>query len=265
MNSLDISTITPIEKRGNIYFKRDDLCVNVGGAIGGKVRTCIAIAEGAIGLTTAASRKSPQINIVAQVAKAMNIPARGHTAVKWNPRHSAEPNMDIGPGLMPAEQAGLEVVQHFPGYTNVIVKRAKDDAHDRGYKYIPFGMECREAVIHTARQVKDFPGAIERIVIPVGSGMSLAGVLHGLQKQKLKIPVLGIMVGADPIPRLDKYAPAFWWDMVELIPSDLAYTQAGEILEMEGVPLDATYESKCAPYLKPNDLMWVIGRAASAD
>lgn len=266
MRDIDISVISPIEYRSPYYFKRDDLSVNVGGAIGGKVRTCLALAVGAKGLVTAASRKSPQINIVAQVAKAMDLPARGHTAsgLAVNEQFMVpKPIRPLAPELIEAQRAGLEVVEHFPGWTHVITRRAKDDALESGYKYIPFGMECKEAVIHTSRQAIDLPGEIKRIVVPVGSGMSLSGLLHGLQKQKLKIPVLGIMVGADPIPRLDKYAPAFWWNMVELIRSPAAYNDIGDTLELCGVPLDATYESKCVPYLKPNDLFWIIGRAAS--
>ena len=252
MSDIDISVISPIEYRSPYYFKRDDLSVNVGGAIGGKVRTCLALAVGAKGLVTAASRKSPQINIVAQVARLMDIPAHAHT-----------PEGTLGAELLLAQEAGAIITQHKAGYTNVITRRAKDDALEHGYKYIPFGMECKEAVIHTSRQAIDIPGAVERIVVPVGSGMSLSGLLHGLQKHKLKIPVLGIMVGADPIPRLDKYAPAFWWNMVELIRSPAAYNDIGDTLELCGVPLDATYESKCVPYLKPNDLFWIIGRAAA--
>ena len=266
MSDIDISVISPIEYRFPYYFKRDDLSVNVGGAIGGKVRTCLALALGAKGLVTAASRKSPQINIVAQVAKALNIPARGHTPsglAVIEEFITPKPTRPLTPELTEAQQAGLEVVEHYPGWTTVITRRAKDDALESGYKYIPYGMECKEAVIHTSRQAIDLPGEIKRIVIPVGSGMSLSGLLHGLQKQKLKIPVLGIMVGADPIPRLDKYAPAFWWDMVDLISSDANYKQHGDTLELCGVPLDATYESKCVPYLEPNDLFWIIGRAAA--
>ena len=52
------------------------------------------------------------------------------------------------------------------------------------------------------------PREIKRLVIPVGSGMSLAGVLWGMKDCGLSVPVLGVRVGADPRKQLAKYAPA---------------------------------------------------------
>ena len=72
-------------------------------------------------------------------------------------------------------------------------------------------MECQEAVEQTRLQVANIPKSTKRIVVPVGSGMSLCGILHGLQDVGLgHVPVLGIVVGASPIKRLTKYAPIFW-------------------------------------------------------
>jgi len=53
-------------------------------------------------------------------------------------------------------------------------------------------------------------GKARRIVVPVGSGLSLAGVLIGLQFIGRVVPVLGVVVGRDPARLLNKFAPQSW-------------------------------------------------------
>lgn len=249
---------TPVERRGNVWVKRDDL-FEVAGVRGGKVRSCWALSQGATGLVTAGSRSSPQVNIVAHVAKALGIPCRVHT-----------PEGELSPEVQAAEAAGAEVVQHRAGYNNVIIKRARDDAKKRGWREIPFGMECTEAVTQTRAQVASIAehvraGAIKRVVMPVGSGMSLAGVLHGLRDHGLTVPVVGVVVGSDPKERLAKYAPAGWESMVELRASGLPYDKPGAAEEFLGLRLDPIYEAKCLPFMEPDDLLWVVGIRQTAE
>jgi 1-aminocyclopropane-1-carboxylate deaminase/D-cysteine desulfhydrase-like pyridoxal-dependent ACC family enzyme/DNA modification methylase len=243
--------ITPVEKIDNIYFKRDDK-FSIGGGKGGKVRTCWHLAQGAKGLVTAGSRSSPQVNIVAQIAKKLGIPCRAHT-----------PQGALSPEVKMAQQAGAEIIQHKAGYNNVIIKRASDDAEALGWTNIPFGMECEEAVEMTARQVENIPADIKRIVVPVGSGMSLSGILHGLKNFGLNIPVLGIVVGADPVKRLNKFAPEGWEEMVELVRAAESYDEYAAQTEIKGIKLDPIYEAKCISFLQDGDLLWIVGIRAS--
>ncbi len=238
---------TPIEEHGGYLVKRDDAFV-AGGQPGGKARTCYSLAKGAPGLVTAGSRQSPQVNIVAGIAKKLGVPCRVHV-----------PAGDYTPELWAAEAAGAEVVQHTPGHNSVIVKRARDDAKERGWREIPFGMECEEAVTQTRGQVADLPAAVKRIVIPVGSGMSLAGLLHGLRDQGLEIPVLGVRVGAAVTKRLNKYAPDGWKDMVTIVKSKLDYHAHAPDDSLGSLVLDPVYEAKCLPFLEEGDLLWVVG------
>ena len=242
--------LTPIEDKGGVWAKRDDLWV-LGGAVGGKARTCWAIAQGATGLTTAGSRSSPQINIVAHIAARLGVPFRAHC-----------PTGVLSPELVAAQAAGAEIVPHKAGYNTVIVARAAKDAADRGWTCVPFGMECDAAVAENRRQVRDIPAGVKRIVIAVGSGMSLCGVLWGLKDAGLSIPVLGVVVGADPIKRLDKYAPPDWADMVELVPSGVDYHDAVAV-NWRGIDLDPHYEAKAARFVADGDLFWIVGVRAS--
>lgn len=239
--------LSPVETHAKIRVKRDDLW-RIAGQPGGKARTCWALSQGADGLVTAGSRQSPQAAIVANIAQRLGVPCRVHT-----------PTGAVTPEMESAADAGAEVVQHRPGHNSVIISRARKDAKARGWREIPFGMECQEAVEQTRKQVANLPKGIKRLVVSVGSGMSLAGILWGLKDTGRDIPVLGVQVGADPRKRLDKYAPPDWLDCVELVASDLDYHTHAPQTQLGTLTLDAVYEAKCLPFLKKGDLLWVVG------
>lgn len=253
--------LTPVEARGYALIKRDDAYVYAGQA-GGKVRTCLALTLAGVreaqrfgrdrpGLVTASARTSPQQLIVASIAERLGLPCRLHVAAS----REASATLDA------SVTKGAEVVEHRPGYNSVIVARARADAAALGWIYIPFGMEHEEAVRQTSSQVcnLDELGEPRRIVMPVGSGMSLAGVLTGLERFGFGIPMLGVVVGADPTRRLDRYAPPFWRQMVELVPAGSDYHQAATTTGWYGLELDAWYEAKCLPHLRVRDLLWAVG------
>ena len=204
------------------------------------------------GLITAGAAHSPQVNIVARVAAAAGIPARCHVPAR----------KERTPELAAAAAAGAELIEHRPGYNSVIVSRAEADAAelaDAGWVYIPFGMEDGMAVEQTRQQVANLPAEATRLVVPVGSGMSLAGILHGLLEHEIDLPVVGVVVGADPTARLDEYAPPGWRDQVQLVEAGSDYDQPAEQTSWEGVELDAHYEAKCIPHLQDGDVLWVVG------
>ncbi len=237
---------TPVERHGCYWVKRDDL-FEVAGVRGGKARTCWQLAQGAPGLVTAGSRSSPQVNIVAQIARHLGIPCRAHT-----------PTGPLTPEVQAAQAAGAEIVQHRAGYNSVIRARAYADAKARGWREIPFGMECTAAVEATATQVGNLPAGPWRLVVPVGSGMSLAGILWGLRRAGSRLEVLGVVVGATPLRRLNEYAPPAWREMAELVPAGVPYERPvpGRLGDLV---LDPIYEAKCLPHLLPCDMLWVVG------
>lgn len=248
--------VTPVQATTDGWIKRDDL-YEYHGVRGGKVRTCLAIAQAAVaagcgGLVTAGARTSPQALIVARVAAALGLACRVHT-----------PTGPLGPEVVAAQAAGAEIIQHRPGHNSVIIARARADAAARRWAEVPFGMECDEAVRQTSGQVANVPAEARRIVMPVGSGMSLAGVLHGLAAAGRRTPVLGVVVGADPQRRLAKYAPRDWRGRVTLVQAGVPYAKHLPGIEVGGVLLDSIYEAKCARFLRPGDLLWVVGIGAT--
>jgi len=252
---LDTTAPTPLQQVGNFLVKRDDL-FEIAGVCGGKARTCWAMSQGAPGLVTAGSRSSPQANVVAHVAKARGVPCRIHV-----------PEGKLGSELVAAQAAGAIVIPHSPGHGSVINARAREDACERGWRAIPFAMECTEAVEQTAAQARSTvaqmnnqgPRAL-RVVVPVGSGMSLAGILRGLARAGFTVPVVGVVVGACPDKRLDRWAPKHWRNLCRLVQTGIDFHKPAPVVRLGNMELDPFFEAKCLPFLKPGDLFWVIGR-----
>ncbi len=246
-------TYTPVTMPADdIWVKHDD-AYEYAGVVGGKARTCVALARkanntlGESGLVMVGAAHSPAVPIVARVGEAFGLPVRIHVPARQTRT----------PEVVDATKHGAVIIGHRPGYNSVIIARARVDAVARpGWVHIPFGMECREAVDLTAYQAGNLP-ACRRVVVPVGSGMTLAGILWGTRQQGL--PILGVMVGADPSKRLDAWAPRGWRDRVTLVDAGSPYNQAADATNWWGKPLDAHYEAKAAPYVTAGDCFWVVG------
>jgi 1-aminocyclopropane-1-carboxylate deaminase/D-cysteine desulfhydrase-like pyridoxal-dependent ACC family enzyme len=255
----DLAAITPIEERGGYLVKRDDL-FTFGGSAGGKVRSCLALATATRslphGLVTSAHRHSPQAAIVAGVAAELGLPCRVHYPAAAGP---------LTPELARAAELGAELLPVRPGYNSVLMKAARVDAEQLvGWREIPFGMEAPEAIEQNARQAAALPrDGWRRLVVPVGSGMSLAGILTGLARPGSWAPVLGVMVGADRRYKLDRWAPPDWRTRATLTAAGVPYAKSVDA-ELGGLLLDPIYEAKAVRFLRPGDLLWVVGIRATA-
>lgn len=249
---------TPIEKvylpnKGEILVKRGDKYL-VNGVAGGKVRSCYALAlkakkDGYKGLTTAGSRSSPQVNIVAHVAQHLHMECHIHT-----------PQGELSQEVLNAIKAGGKITQHRAGYNSVIVARSREDAKLNGFYDIPFGMECDEAIFQNSCECLNLPYDINRIVVPIGSGMSVSGILWGLKDIHINpdYHILGVQVGADPIKRLDMYAPSDWRKHLTIVKAGVDYHDYVDAC-VGNIHLDPVYEAKCVKFLQGGDLFWIIG------
>lgn len=253
MTPVATDQLTPVERHGQVWLKRDDL-YRIDDECGGKVRACLAIAQGATGLVTAGARHSPQLGIVATVARYLGIPCAGF--------------LPSGESEVAERAAGLGMGMNrvTPGHRSVVEARAREAADGLGWRYVPFGMESEAAVEAAAAQVANLPDAAERIVVPVGSGMNLAGILTGLHRLGSQVPVLGVVVGADPSARINRnLAPEVAWTAVrrlELEYSPFPYATPAPQWPLIAADLDPWYEAKAAQYLREGDLLWVVGRRA---
>lgn len=254
INNVDINNLTPIEKINNVYIKREDKFI-INDVCGGKTRSAYeliinGIEQGYTNFVTAGSRQSPQCEIVSYLCEYLNVKA--HLFMPKGKDTSVIKNIN--------NNSNSTIHRTKVGYNSVICKWSNDYAIENNFYYIPFGMECEENIKVTQHQVKNIPNDIKRIIMPIGSGMSFVSVLNGLELyQKYNINVVGIQIGKDVQKTLKKYlnAPHIHY---EIINSELKYAQIPKNTTIGNIELDPTYESKCIPYLKDNDLFWIVGK-----
>lgn len=238
----------------SVLLARDDLYCGPGGARGGKARTCEALLAGreSTAVVTAGSRASTSPAVIAAVAFGL-----GYDSVRVH-----TPAGEPGAPLREALELGAERVVQTPGYRSVLWARAREDAEERDAELVPFGMECSVAAEQTARAVGSaLPalGLARRLIVPVGSGMTLAGVLLALNAADSHLPVIGVVMGADPTERLNRFAPFWRWRDVELVPSGLPYAAEVEA-DIDGVDMNPVYEAKCVRFMRAGDALWMVGR-----
>ena len=129
--------------------------------------------------------------------------------------------------------------------------------------HVPTGKLGPELVAAQARstvaQMYNQQAGALRVVVPVGSGMSLAGILHGLAQAAFTVPVVGVVVGADPVKRLDKWAPKHWRNLCQLVQAGIDFHKPAPVVRLGDMELDPIFEAKCLPFLQPGDLFWVVG------
>lgn len=252
---MTIEELTPVEycEEEGIWIKHDDY-FNVCGVAGGKARSAYQVIlelldKGYTTIVTAGSRQSPQCEIVSYICEELGIncvvfmPFGGDTSVIKHLKQNS--------------RTKLERVK--PGYNNIIVARAREYAELMNYGYVPFGMECAANVEITSKQVLNIPKEVERIVIPVGSGMSFSSVVTGMTRNEIFKPIVGVRVGKDPSKIISEYAEGLQLHDYQIVESWNDYHEAVEAY-VGGYQLDPIYEAKCRPFLRKGDLLWVVGR-----
>lgn len=250
---MDINELTPVEYINNIYFKREDK-FNIFNVCGGKARSAYqlisdGIERGYTHFVTAGSRHSPQCEIVSCICENLNV----HCHLFMPKGKETSVIKTINNNYL------SEIHRTKIGYNSVICKWSRDFSEENNYYYIPFGMECFNNIEITKHQVKNIPNQVKRIIIPVGSGMSFISVLNGLEYYKrTDIEVLGVSVGKDITKNIEKYlnAPNIKYTIVK---SEVPYDKDIKDNILCGITLDKTYEAKCISYVKPNDMLWIVG------
>ena len=172
--------VTPIEKYKNVYLKRDDY-FKINEASGAKARVANALCQQAKDtLILACSSVSHMPWIYGQVAKNYNLKVRAHIPKVKQLSHE----------LRAAEHL-VEFVQHSPGYTVVVNKRADQDFGFRvpkdGFCEVGF-MFAKEQALHVFEFAKE--NGLTRLVLPAGSGTVATGVLLAEPPEWLEIIVV---------------------------------------------------------------------------
>lgn len=251
----DPLALTPVQELpfedGMAWIKRDDL-FDFNGARGSKARAAAELLRGAKGATTAGNRWSPMAARVARVAEGLAMPCRCHMA---GSRELTSEEQD-------AVAHSAELIKHKVNYLTALCSKARVDAEERGWVYVPLGVESDLYVEQTRKQAENLPAAAERVVVTVGSGMAAAALLCGLADcGREELPVLGVQVGMDPEPQLDRYAPG-WRDRLEIVKASSDFREPAHRHRWWGIALDPHYEAKAAPFVQAGDVFWNVACSA---
>lgn len=256
-----LSEISPIEYHNGIYIKRNDK-LKIYDCNGGKSQGAYflikdAMKKGFAGVATVGSRFSPQCDIVSDICENEGIQCR-----LFMPK--AKEETDI---IKKIKTRKNSVINQIPyGYTSNLIYNAQNFCKLNNFYFIPFGMKCLENINVVARQCENIPANIKRIVVPVGSGVTLCGVLTGLMNfERYDIEVLGIQTGADSTKFIYRHLPLMneikfnlKFYKPELKPAK-RYSET-VYAEIDGIVLNERYEAKCYSFINKNDLLWIVGK-----
>ena len=275
--------LTPVEKRGDYYFKRDDLYqpFDFSPVNGSKLRQCQLLIKKNIdiaknGVITGTSVLSPQAAIVSACAKEMNIPCHvlygGTTFESLSKKKYPAHCLELG--------ARIEIVSKS-GFTSVLTSKSTQMAEENNWFQVRYGMDLIENMDvfleSVAEQVQNIPDNLDNLVITVGSSITLLGVLVGISKYGKKVGNLyGIGCAPNRMDKIHHYSSAIHEETGLILPMDIikyvdAFNeQKGFKYEntmkesYEGITFHPRYEAKTFHWLKQQHLagatlMWITG------
>lgn len=253
--------ITPVERMGNFYVKREDLAFwrSPDHPSGSKVRQYLKMAE-ACELSrfsyppciVGCSANSCQQIYVASTA--MLLETKGIIYVPGRKVKSS--------ATAYCESIGAEVVEVRPGYLSVVRARAKAGAKELG-QVVQWNPQL--AIEDTAAQCVNIPEDVKRIIVASGSGLTAAGIVRGLYKiHRFDIEVVSISTSTQGSEKAIKAKIPDWWDwmpkeMLRVIPSSVPYDKHQVASLPDGTPLDPFYSAKAFKYIESGDLFWAPG------
>lgn len=279
---MDKNFITPVEKRGEYWFKREDLYVpyDFSPVNGSKLRQCQLLIEKNIekttcGIITGTSVISPQSAIVASVAKEHGVPCY----IYYGGTTEELLKTKKYPSLAARLGANVSIVSKM-AFTSVLAARANDFAKANNLFHVRYGFDLRanlDAFVESiANQVQNVPKEVKSVAITVGSSITLVGVLYGMAMFDNNIEEI-YAVGCAPnrISRIQEYADMIYFESGISLPfHKVKYIDAFNTIkgykyestmeeEYMGITFHPRYEAKTFRWLKNQDikdcLLWVTG------
>lgn len=267
--------LTPIEEYNGILFKRDDkfrpfadLPLN-----GGKIRQALMLLErnqekierehGGV-VATAGGVNSPQGIIITRSAIEF-----GFKTILAFGGKTPELSIKNNKLVRIAHDLGAKIVISGIGYDVGLVHMLKKDYPNAFL--IKFGINLDsdpDAIIGAiADQCENIPHDLDMLVIPVGSGLSMAAILVGLDKFDIRPKrVIGIQIaGYDRRKTITEIAP-FLADYEFYSAKDFKYAYQLKLWLNDTEMLDPLYEAKAMYHFKKNFdfkykrvLFWIVG------
>jgi 1-aminocyclopropane-1-carboxylate deaminase/D-cysteine desulfhydrase-like pyridoxal-dependent ACC family enzyme len=280
------AALTPVEQRGDLLLKRDDLFApfGPGGPNGGKLRQCHYLIAGKMKagvkrVFTGCSVHSPQGPIVASIASQFGLECLLYVGGKDVESASRHPMVAL------ARKFGAKIVCCNSGRHSVLYHRINKDRESMSGMVVEYGVNLernyKALVESTASQVQNIPPKVDRIVMTCGSGVSATGVIVGISMFEKEVGEL-VLVGTAP-HRLEKIkgrlsslekitGKKYRADNIKYVDmfSDPGFSyEREEPASIEGVILHPNYEAKVfAKYQKllkskalpeAQTLFWIVG------
>lgn len=276
---VDSDALTPVEWHHGVAYKRDDLYLPFADVDlnGGKVRQAIKLVENNLPairtrygstLLTATGVHSPQGLIIARVAAHFEL-----ACVLFIGATTAARALAAHPMLRAAVELGATIdasarVAYEPALAKTIDTWR---AARKGVGFpIRFGMnldsDAASIVGSTAAQCANIPDDVDTVVIPVGAGITAAGIINGCRTLRPNVKrLLCIQIaGYDRRPVINKITPYRDYEFM----SSRAYPYATHVRRYVAprFPLDPIYEAKAHEFFMRNvphepgrTLFWVVG------
>lgn len=285
--------ITPIEKYGGIYFKRDDKFKPFNDSLinGGKVRQILFLLYNNYDkivkshnstVSTATSVHSPQGVNITRVANEFGF----RTIVGIGNHLDLEAVKKKHILIENIIKLGGEVrILSKLGYNNILYNKLINMSKKERFFITWFGFNLEsnpEAIIDSiSNQVQNIPKDLDVLVVPIGSGITFGGIIKGLKKFNIKPKrVVGVQIsGYERRGMVDKISQGYptilnfdsyhknseiKYEYVQI--NDVPYTKEIKIKFNKEEYMDYIYESKAFRWLLDNidyknlkTLFWVVG------
>lgn len=256
-----LNEISPVELTNGIYVKRNDK-LNIYDVNGGKSQGVYFLITKAIlknykSVTTVGSRFSPQCDIVSDICENENIKCHLFMPLSKNETSIIEK-------IKRRNNSELHFIPY--GYTSNLIYNAQKFCAEHNSYFIPFGMKCQENIDVISKQCSNIPESVKRIIVPVGSGVTMCGIIKGLSDFDRKdVKVLGVQTGANSakfinsnLPIMNEIDYKLVYYKPDLSPSK-RYEETSNV-KLGDINLNERYESKCFDFIKKGDLFWIVGR-----
>lgn len=270
----DPNVIQPVELHDGVWFKRMDKYRNpIYGVNGSKLAACQHLIGRASliadTVVSASSVLSPQAAMAAVVAEEQGMECLvivGGTTPDKAVKHKS---------IALAAAAGARIESIGVGYNPALQSAAQKAAQAPGHWRLPYGIstpadapleEIRAFVSVGAPQTANLPDEVERLVLPLGSGNTAAGVLYGLhdaRPSKLK-HVITMGIGPERLPwvegrlnDLDRSLVPAGVRHTHISLHDWWATYGDKMPETwDGIVMHPTYEGKIIRYLNTMRPAW---------
>lgn len=262
---------TPVQERGGVFFKRDDLYepFGPGDVNGGKARQCGMLLKEAApsSVVTACSIGSPQAPIVAAFAEEAGIPCKvlygGTDAASLRKAHMPRLAMLHG---------GKVVVAARTGRHKVLYAKAREIARSEGSFVVDYGINVEDwpqvMLGAVSRQCRNLPDEARALHIVCGSGITASGVLRGVKECGKRLEKAYLYCTApDRRGRIARNVgePPCGLEFVDMFHEKGFSYDRREPYAAFGIEFHPNYEAKMmrravgAGLLRRGDVVWVVG------